>query len=272
MIAQDIAGDRVEVTQLIPPGSSPHGYAMKISHRQAIQDADLLLWIGENMDGFVGKVAIHGQVSIAADELEGIRWPATEGHHHHGHHHHHDGCECEHGEGGDPHIWLNPNNVAIIAAELASQLTQLDPANKGHYQQAAERFVQQMQQFDQHTREQLAQLPKGRFVVQHDAYGHFINRYGLNQLGSLRSISGAKAGAKTMATLLTANEGESAVACLLTDPQFDPKAADTFSARTGVKQVEMDPLGHSTKAAPGKLGYLTFLKGFVAGFEACLSN
>ncbi|MCV6606502.1 MAG: metal ABC transporter substrate-binding protein [Porticoccaceae bacterium] len=271
MIARDIAGDRVDLVQLIPAGSSPHGYAMKISHRRAIQEADVLLWIGDSIDGFVGKVAHSQQAGIAAEQLQGIRWPATESHHHKGHHHH-DGCDCGHREGGDPHIWLNPGNASIIASELATRLAQLDPANGPHYLQAAERFQDQMTQFDQQAHTQLAQLPQGRFVVQHDAYGHFINRYGLDQLGSLRSISGAKAGAKTMATLLSAKEQGSDIACLLTDPQFDARAANTFSTRTGVKQVALDPLGHKVAAPAGQLHYLTFLNGFVDSFQECLGS
>ncbi|MDM3870805.1 metal ABC transporter substrate-binding protein [Porticoccus sp. W117] len=271
MIAEDIAGDRAVISQLIPAGSSPHGYAMKISDRRKIQQADLLLWIGDTMDGFVGKIATDEQISIAADQLQGVTWPASADHHHNHAHGHHSDCGCEHGEGGDPHIWLNPNNAVIIASELAKQLGQLDPANHAHYQQAAERFAQQIKAFDKQAKQRLAQLPEGRFVVQHDAYGHFINRYGLDQLGSLRSISGAKAGAKTMATLLAAKGQGSDIACLLTDPQFDAKAADTFSARTGVKQVALDPLGHQVATNSGELNYLAFLNGFVDAFQGCLA-
>ncbi|MGS2723486.1 metal ABC transporter solute-binding protein, Zn/Mn family [Porticoccus sp. GXU_MW_L64] len=257
MIAEDIAGDRVVISQLIPAGSSSHGYAMKVSDRRTIQQADVLLWIGETMDGFVGKIATDGQASIAADQLRGITWPTTTGHHHHNH------------SGGDPHIWLNPDNVIIIASELATRLGKLDPANRAHYQQAAERFRQQIQAFDKQAQERLAQLPNDHFVVQHDAYGHFISRYGLSQLGSLRSISGTKAGAKTMSALL--NKKGEGTACLLTDPQFDAKAANTFSARTGVKQTELDPLGHQVAAKPGELNYRVFLDGFVEAFQECLA-
>lgn len=272
LIAADIGGDLVEIEQLIPANSSPHNFAMRVSDRLKIGNADLVLWVGNSLDPFVGKMISAQQIGVAADTLTGISWPATEeGSHDHEHDHghedeHHDGC-VHHG-GGDPHIWLNPENAAVIAAELAVRLGEIDPDNREHYQRVSARFEVQLHEFDKRARQQLSSLPAGQFVVLHDAYGHFVNRFQLQQLGSLRSLSGAKVGARSLAELL--EHGEGGLACVISDPQFDVKPALTFAERTGVTVIELDPLGSQVEL--GESGYRRFLQGFVDTFVECLQR
>ncbi|UTW44611.1 zinc ABC transporter substrate-binding protein [bacterium SCSIO 12696] len=262
LIAQDIAGDNAEVLQLIPPGRSPHTYTLKVSDRRKIQRADILLHIGSSMDGFVGKVAHKEQVLISADQLHAIQWPTGDIDHEHNHHH----------TQGDPHLWLNPGNALAIAYELATQLALVDADNSSEYRKAASQFAKQISRFEHRAEHQFAGLPKRSFIVQHDAYLHFVNRYQLHQLGSLRTTSGAKAGAKTMQRLLKQGSGQgSDIACVLIDPQFDTQVADIYSATTGIKQVVLDPLGSQVTAKPQQLGYLSFLDGFLDAFQRCLT-
>lgn len=276
MIAADIGGDHIIVQQLLPANGSPHNFSLKVSDRMKLEQADLLLWIGESLDGYAGKLVSDKHRSLAADQLSGISWPQPPGHHgkddNHAHGHH-EGCGCVQHDGGDPHIWLNPENVILIAAELAARLGQIDPQNRQYYRQASDRFAEQLREFDQNARQQLAELPKRQFVVQHDAYGHFINRYRLHQMGSLRSISGARVGTKSLAKLL--DQGEGGLACILTDPQFNAKPAVTFSERTGLPMLPLDPQGYEiplNRESGQPFIYQRFLQTFVNTFTECLQQ
>lgn len=276
LVIKDIGADRIEVDQLIPDRSSPHDFAMRVSDRVKLDGADLVVHIGDGFDGFIEKM-VPAERQLAAAELDGLIWPEGEGcddpsHHHdehdsegHHHHHHHD---HDHDHGKDLHLWLNPENINVLAMVLAARLGELDPEHAEQYQLRADNFSEQMQDYERRTRERFANLPKDQFVVQHDAYGHYVERFELKQLGSLRNLSGAQIGAKSLAELLAHEKGK--LACILVDPQFNTKPADAFAQRTGVAAVMLDPLG--SEIAPGENGYLRFLENVADAFERCLNR
>ncbi|WIO74238.1 metal ABC transporter substrate-binding protein [Porticoccaceae bacterium LTM1] len=273
LVIKDIGADRIEVHQLIPDRSSPHDFAMRVSDRVKLDDADLVVHIGEGFDGFIEKMVPDDRQLVTAG-LDGLIWPEGEGcddpsHHHddehdsEGHHHHH-----HHDHGKDLHLWLNPENINVLVTALAARLSELDPEHAEQYLQRANSFSGQMQDYEQRTRARFAKLPMDQFVVQHDAYGHFVEHFGLKQLGSLRNLSGAQVGAKSLAELLAHEKGK--LACILVDPQFNSKPAEAFAQRTGVATVMLDPLG--SEIAPGENGYLRFLENVADAFERCLNR
>ncbi len=254
LIAADIGGEQTKVRQLIPSNNSPHDYALRMSDRLAVTDARLVLWIGPSFEPFVGKLLSRNQPTLIVEQLQGVSWPAA-------HSSYHDGEQ-------DPHLWLNPENAITIARYLADKLAELDPANRDAYMSNFKRFGSDLRELAQTTQDRLERLQKVPFVALHDAYGHFVSRYQLNQLGSLRSVSGAQAGARTLTALL-AKAQEMQLGCVLTDPQFDTAPAQQFAKRTGVRVIELDPLGADIE--PGPSGYKRFFQRFADRFEMCLS-
>lgn len=256
LITADIGGEHIEVTQLIPPYRSPHDHAMRMSDRKAIDDASLVLWTSHTLEPFVEKLLSGKPRSLVADTLPGIRWPESE--------------SATPEEERDPHIWLNPENAIIIASHLAGRLAELDPGNRNVYNENLARFSTDIAKVDNAIHAQFARLPKAWFVVQHDAYGHFVTRYQLHQLGVLRNQSGAHIGPRTLAQLLARSRGKKPLACVFSDPQFDPAPAKQLADRIGVPVIKLDPLGSDTTL--GASSYRRFLRHFASKVVECLSN
>lgn len=255
LIARDIGGERVMVDQLIPANSSPHDFSLRMSDRRRLASADILLWVDDQLEPFMARLASKA-AGIQVSTLAGI---VNAGENSHAGH--------QHQAGRDPHYWLNPRNGILVAGALAKQLAELDPDHAESYRAASERFHQKLTHLDELARTNFAPLRLQAFAVQHDAYGHLVAHFDLRQQGALRSSTGAKAGARTVAALL--NSG-SVVACVLADPQFDSVAAERLAERLQVPLLWLDPLAGDLVI--GTDNYHRFIGGVVDTLTQCLEG
>src|SRR6187402_2997641 len=147
LIAQEVAGNQTEVSTLLPITASPHDYPLKMSDHQRLRAADLVLWIGPEMESFLARplANLAADKLITSYQLAGVHWPeaAPDEHHHNDHAHF----------GKDPHLWLDPRNALVIAEAVAARLAQLQPASAAQFHANAARFAAAVTLLD----EQLAQ-------------------------------------------------------------------------------------------------------------------
>ncbi len=144
LIAQEVAGDLAVVETLLPVTASAHDYPLKMSDHRRLQDADLVLWVGPELETFLARplAKLPAQKIMTSYQLAGLFWPEPVDHDHvHTSHDHHHG-------GRDPHIWLDPRNAGVIARELAQRLGQLAPAAAAQFIQNAERFSESLANLD----------------------------------------------------------------------------------------------------------------------------
>ena len=138
-LAASVAGDRAEVATLLPPGTSPHDFALRPSQAHRLSDADAIVWVGEGLTpqlaGAIETLGAEATV-ITLSDVPGVLHRARrenivfeDGDHHddsdhdHGHDHDHDQSA------DDPHLWLDPENADAWLSALATRLGQLDPVN-----------------------------------------------------------------------------------------------------------------------------------------------
>jgi zinc transport system substrate-binding protein len=276
LLAQQIVGVHGHVDVLLPANASAHHYALKISDRQRLMAADTVLWIGEELEGFLAKPISQRQAGvITVMDLAGIEWPNRshrEGRREaHGGHHHGD---------RDPHVWLNPlNNIPVIDA-LLEQLVQQAPANASYYQARAQRFKVALQQLDQVIIEKMQPLQAVTFIVAHPAYDHFVSRYGLQQLNYIALTPERHAGAKHLYQLRQGNGAQ----CVFSDYGFPNKKASQLASELGIPLLSLNPLGvpvatirrqgDSETSASGVNSINTLLElieQLAEGFQRCLS-
>ncbi|MFT5116849.1 MAG: zinc transport system substrate-binding protein [Kiritimatiellia bacterium] len=274
LLAEQIVGERGHVEVLLPSDASAHHYALKISDRQRLLAADTVLWIGEELEGFLAKPIAQRQAGVITSmHLEGIEWPDTSGRkgsrEAHGSHHHGD---------RDPHIWLNPlNNIPIVNA-LLKELIQQAPANASYYQARAQRLKVALQQLDQVILEKMQPLQKVSFIVAHPAYDHFVNRYGLQQLDYIALTPERHAGAKHLYQL----RQENIARCVFSDYGFPNKKASQLASDLNIPLLSLNPLGvpvvamKSDEPSEGKGAknintLLALIEQLAEGFERCLS-
>ncbi|MFJ3486716.1 zinc ABC transporter substrate-binding protein ZnuA [Pseudomonas sp. NPDC090202] len=252
---------------LLPPGASPHNYALRPSDVRRVQDVDLLYWIGPDMETFLPRV-LNGRSkeSVAVQSLPGMQlrhFVAGEGHHDDDDDDEHD---HDHRPGSlDAHLWLSSVNARVIAAKMAADLSQADPANAARYESNLKTFDAQMDAMDAKIKQRVAKITDKKFFVFHEAFDYFEDAYGLKHAGVFAVSSEVQPGAQHVAAM-RARLAEFGKTCVFSEPPLRPKLADTLSAGLPVKLAELDALGGYTPAtAQGYEQLLTKLANDLAG-------
>ncbi|WP_407670262.1 zinc ABC transporter substrate-binding protein [Nitrincola tapanii] len=166
-------------------------------------------------------------------------------------------------------MWLDPVNALEIARVMAQSLTEIYPQHQARVQENLQAFETQIQALDQKIAEQLAPVQTKGFFVFHDAYGHFVSHYGLNQLGYFTLDPARQPGARHLAAIRKQLEDAQAV-CVFSEPQFTPAVVESVSRGTTVRKGELDPLARDIPTQPG--AYALFLQDLSQRFLDCLQD
>jgi len=289
---------------LVDGSSSPHTFQLKPSHATMLQEADIVFWIGEDLESFLEtplesiakdakQVTLmesediemlkfreknvfddhddHGDEHDDHDE-HGDEHDEHEEHEEHGDEHdehedehddhaHHDGHN--HGE-FDIHFWLDPEIAKTIVQIAAKEISEIDPANASKYEANAAKALNELDQLINDTRGKINK--DATYVVFHDAFQYFEQRFGIEVIGALTVNPEILPGAKQLAEIREVIEHE-AVNCLFSEPQFNPTIAETIASDTGVKAAVLDPLG--AELEPGKDLYFDLISDMASSFESC---
>jgi zinc transport system substrate-binding protein len=296
LVAQ-VMGDLGEPALIVRPGASPHGYSMRPSEAAALNDADLVVWVGDALSPWLegpletlaGKAAqielLEVPGTVLMDYREGATFAAhdhgdhghdhKEGHagHDHGHDHKEDHAGHDHDHahdhsGTDSHAWLDPVNGQLWLGAIAAELARLDPDNAATYAANAAAGQAELVALEAELAARMAPLAGTGFVVFHDAYQYFEQRFGLQAAGAI-SLSDASAPSAARIAELQKAVRDLNVACIFSEPQFDAGLIETVfegQARIGV----LDPLGQDL--TPGAGLYAAMLRQMGDAFETCLKG
>lgn len=268
LIARDLLGPQAEIEYLVPAGADPHHYALKVSDRMALANADLVLWIGPDMERFLSAVVdqLPGDRVISAQSLA-LEWPeqadpsditGAQDHDHTSDAHDHNSKGMQ-GIYRDPHLWLNPQNAMVIERALAQWLT----VRRGVDSQAAlSASLQRLSQLDRQLGDRLRQLGRFRYAVYHDGYGHFIAHYGLARPLVISPSSTQAPGARH---LLAIQNGLLGAACLLVEPSHNNQLTKQLSVASGVAVEQVDLLGSKAEVE----SYEALLQEVAEAFVRC---
>ena len=290
--------DGVGKPDLIVDGyASPHGFALKPSHAKMLQDADIIFWVGEDIENFLEKPLKsiaknaekielmeikkltklkfrernifdehddHGHDDHAKkddhdDHDHDKKGPKEEGHDDHGHGHE----GHAHGE-FDPHIWLDPMNAKIILDEMAIHLIENDQKNEKKYK---ENLKSAHKDLDKLTKKIKSDLNKDfKSVVFHDAYQYFEKRFGINILGAFTVNTDVMPGAEQLAEIREVIEHDK-VSCIFSEPQFNPDIIKAVAKDMNIATGVIDPLGATLD--PGKDLYFDLINNMSKSFKGC---
>jgi zinc transport system substrate-binding protein len=232
LLAQDLASASDEVIQLLPVNFSPHHYQLKPSDRNEIELADLILWVGPELETSLSKLLSKSSERILTiSHIKTIHWPETETDHahHHGDHHHL----------RDPHVWLDPRNLMVIAEELTKILSERSPEKAETYQQNNLKLQKRLQEVDKTLTTKLQGLNDKAFIVSHPAYMHFVERYGLKQQDFIVKTPERGLGAKHLYELRQLNN----VKCVFGEAGQSQRFVDQIAKHLDVNKGLLDPLG-----------------------------
>ena len=255
---------------LLPPGASPHNYALRPSDVRRVQSADLLYWIGPDMESFMPRVLKGRSLpTVTVQELPDLklRHFAEDNH---SHAEHADDHDHDHRPGSlDAHLWLSPTNARVIAARMATDLSAADPANAPRYQGNLKAFNERLDALDSRLKARLAAVSGKPYFVFHEAYDYFEDAYGLKHTGVFSVASEVQPGAQHVAAM-RARLQEVGKTCVFSEPPLRPRLAETLTAGLPVKLAELDALGGYTPATAQ--GYEQVLEKLGNDLAACLEG
>ncbi|PYC29382.1 zinc ABC transporter substrate-binding protein [Aquipseudomonas alcaligenes] len=256
---------------LLPPGASPHHFALRPSDVRRVADVDLLYWVGPDLEGFLPRVlAGRDKPSVAVQELPGMTLrhfgQAESGEDEHHDAHGHDDHDHDHRPGSlDAHLWLLPANARVIAARMAADLSAADPANAPLYQANLRAFEQRLSALDGRLKTRLAPLAGKPFFVFHQAFDYFESAYGLQHAGVFTAASELQPGARHVAAMRERLKAAGA-ACVFSEPPLRPRLAETLSAGLPVRLAELDALGVEARS------YEQLLEALAGQLAGCLES
>lgn len=255
---------------LLPPGASPHNYALRPSDVRKVQSVDLVYWIGPSMEGFLPRV-LNGRTlpSVAVQDLSGLklRHFAEESHSHADEADEHD---HDHRPGSlDAHLWLSPVNARVIATKMAADLSAADPANAARYQSNLKAFDERLDAMDLRLKARLAGIAGKPYFVFHEAFDYFEDAYGLKHAGVFSVAAEVQPGAQHVAAMRTRLQ-EVGKTCVFSEPPLRPRLAETLVTGLPVKLAELDALGGYTPATAQ--GYEQVLEKLGNDLAGCLES
>lgn len=255
---------------IVEGAASPHTYALKPSNAAALQEADLVFWVGHGLEAFLERPLETLGARATAVELEDApgleKLPLREGgpfeaHAHEGHDH-------EEGHGAfDMHLWLDPGNARAMAAEIAARLAEKDPAHAEAYQANLAKLEGRLDALDREIAGILAPVKERPFVVFHDAYQYFEHRYGLHAAGSITVSPETPPGAERLSEIRVTVKRLGAT-CVFAEPQFEPKLIKVVIEGTPAKSGTLDPEAATYDAGPGL--YFELMRGLATSLRDCL--
>ncbi|MEX3238877.1 zinc ABC transporter substrate-binding protein ZnuA [Serratia quinivorans] len=281
-IAAAIADGVTPTEVLLPDGASPHDFALRPSDIQRLRAADLVVWVGPDMEAFLAKplISISANRQVAISELSGVKPLLMKGEDDdHDHEHDHDHAADAHNHAGSDegdghhhgeynmHVWLSPEVAKVTAIAIHDRLLELMPQNKDKLDANLRQFENLLTQTDKNVGNMLKPVQGKGYYVFHDAYGYFEKHFGLSPLGHFTVNPEIQPGAQRLHQIRTQLVEQKAV-CVFAEPQFRPAVINAVAKGTKVRSGTLDPLG--TGIALGKGSYGNFLTQLSNQYVSCL--
>ncbi len=290
---------------IVSPGASPHEYNLRPSEAAALQEANLVFWIGDDLtpwmegaietlaDGATVTTLLETDGTVLLDFREGALFEAHEhenrdDHEHDDEHDHDDHAEGDdhdheehadheghddhdhdaHGHGEhDPHAWLSPANAETWVNLIAAQLSAADPDNAGTYFANAAAAREEMAMLSAEVAETLEPKRGGNFIVFHDAYQYFENAFDFPASGAV-SLGDASDPSPARIAEIQGRIRAEGIDCVLAEPQFNPGIVATVLDGTEANTAVIDPLGSDLE--PGAALYPQVIRNMAKTLAECL--
>ena len=272
---------------IVQSGASPHGYRLRPSEAKALQDADHVFWMGEELtpwlDSAIGTLASKASVTTLLDQQGVILHDFREGalfeaHDHSAHgdddHDDHDDHDDDkdhddHDDHGshDPHAWLSPENAKLWLNIIASKLSVSDPENAATYFMNAAAGQAEIEAMIAEVSATLKPVQGGKFVVFHDAYQYFENDFDFYASGAI-SLGDSSDPSPARIEKVQKRIRDEGIQCVLAEPQFKKGLVATVMEGSDATASVIDPLGAELETGP-KL-YTRLIKNMAKTLRNCL--
>lgn len=254
-ITRTIAQETIDLTCLLQPGQDPHTYKPTTGDRKALEDAQLIIYGGYDLEPEIIRL-------LEANQNNAPKVPVFEkavpeplmgaGHHHHDAEEEHEHAEEEaEKEAPDPHVWHNAQNGVQIAATISTELQTLNPEQKETYSRNAAALKSQLSAIDTWIKAQIATIPQSqrKLVTTHDALAYYSQAYDI-PLSALQGVSAAEKPTAASVKDLTETVKSAGIPTIFVETTTNPSVLETVAREANVK-VSEQPLYVDSLGAPG---------------------
>jgi zinc/manganese transport system substrate-binding protein len=241
-VAQQVGGDRVEVTAHLKPGVDPHDFEPKPSDLKAVANAQIVLLSAKHMEGYVGKLkdatgTKATLVEVGDKGMKSLKLTVQHGDHAH--------------DGEDPHWWHSVRNIAKATKVVRDELIKASPADKATFTANAQAYLTKLEALQDWVAAKVAELPRNqrKLVTNHDAFGYFANEFGFTVMPIAGLSKNDQPGSKKVAELV-AQIKAAAVKAVFSEDVANPKVIQEITRETGAKfggELLSDGLGTGAK-------------------------
>ncbi|WP_042345121.1 metal ABC transporter solute-binding protein, Zn/Mn family [Bacillus massiliigorillae] len=247
-LTEQIGGKYVNVQSVYPPGSNEHTYEPSQKDMIDMSDADMLLYIGFNLEGFINKsksifekedvkVIPVGENSLADHEKEHKDEAIHESNNQE---EHSDDDGHNHGD-IDPHIWLNPEMMIHMAQEVKKELVSLNPQQEEYFEKNLETVTSKLEELDKQFKDTVDNSKKKPIIVSHSAYGYWEKRYGIEQIAVTGMANSSEPSQKELQKMMKLAK-EHDIKYVLFEQNVDSKLTKIIQKEIGAKSLTLNNL------------------------------
>lgn len=231
--ARQIAGDKAEVTLLLPPGTESHTYEPTPADIVKINQSDLFIYTGQYMEAWAKSIldGLEGNASVL-DVSQNIQLEEAD------EEHEQTNQEGVHEHVLDPHIWTNPMMAKVMVENICNRLCELDPQNAGYYSENAQRYKDQLNQLDIELMSIVKNGKRNEIVFGGKfALHYFTQRYGLEYVAAYDSCSDETEPSAKAVSRIIDEIRQNDIPVIYYQELTDPKVAQSISDETGAKML-----------------------------------
>jgi len=254
--AREVGGRRVKVYGVLRADVDPHDYEPSPADIDALSKADVIVKNGIDLEGWfddtIEAAAPKGQI---VDASEGIRIR-----------------QGDEGE-GDPHIWHNPENVAVMVTTIEKAMEEAAPDAAAELRENLARYTAKLASLDADNKDRISRLANRKLVTNHDAFGYYVDHYGLEFVGSI--IPSFDTSAELSATQITdivATITSTGTKAVFSESSLPPKTAEAIGREAGVTVVAGEDALYGDTLGPEGSDGDTYLKMLAHNTKVIVDN
>jgi len=236
---QRVGGDRIRLTSIVPTGAHAHDFEPRPSDLAAISKADLVVYVSEFFETWMSRALESAGSSVMAVEAAHIEDEHGTTGEKDGHGHGHDQA--------DPHVWLNPHEAIEMVERIRDALIEVDPEGRDTFEANADSLIAELESLESRMSQALEGCRIKTAVVSHEAYGHLLEDFGVEQAG-LSGLEAEEAASPATIARIVDLMREQGIRHVLAEPVVNEKLVAQIAETVGATVLPLHPLEYLTSA------------------------
>lgn len=247
-MVQQVGGDHVDVTFVLPAGASPHTFEPKPSLVRTFNEARIFFMIGAGLEFWADKfIKLAGPELMTVVLSEGVNLIETTEHTHEKYISHNNVSGPE-GKPtiANPHIWLDPVIAKSMVNKITAALCEVDHQHITYYKQRSQNYLTALDKLDRTIRETVSNFKLKKYISFHASWDYFAGRYGLESVGVIEAAPGRNPTPMQIKQIIAMIKTYH-LRAVFAEPQLNPRAAQVIAKEASVNVLLLDPMGGPKK-------------------------